>query len=34
MLIMEFLANTEGTHGTLETLRWPCEQIIFSIGHF
>ena len=31
---MEFLANTDGTHGNLETLRWPCEPIILSIGHF
>ena len=31
---MEFLANTDGTHETLETLRRPCELIILSIGHF
>ena len=32
--VMEFLANTDGTHGTLQTVRWPCEPIILSIGHF
>ena len=31
---MEFLANADGAHGTLETVRWPCEPIIFSIRHF
>ena len=30
---MEFLANTDGTHGTLQTVRWPFELIILSIGH-
>ena len=32
--VMEFLANTDGAHGTLETVRWPYEPIILSIGHF
>ena len=32
--VMEFLAITDGTHGTLQTVRWPCEPIILSIGHF
>ena len=32
--VMEFLANTDGTHGTLQTVRWPCQPIILSIGHF
>ena len=31
---MKFLANTGGTHGTLQAVRWPCEPIILSIGHF
>ena len=31
--VLEFLTNTEGTHETLETLRWPSEPIIFSIEH-
>ena len=31
--MLEFLTNTEGTHETLETLRWPSEPIIFSIEH-
>ena len=31
---MEFLACTQGTHGTPQTLRWPCKQISLSIGHF
>ena len=31
---MEFLANTDDTHGTLESVRWSCEPIILSVGHF
>ena len=31
---MEFLANTGATHGILQIVRWPCEPIILSIGHF
>ena len=31
---MEFLGNTDGTHGTLETVRWPYKLIILSFGHF
>ena len=31
---MEFLVNTDGTHRTLETVRWSCKPIILSIGHF
>ena len=22
------------THGTVQTVRWPCEPIVLSIGHF
>ena len=32
--VKKFLASTHGTLGTLETVRWPCELIILSIGHF
>ena len=28
------LASTHGPLGTPHTVRWPCEQIILSIGHF
>ena len=31
---MQFLANTDGTHRILQLVRWPCEPIILSIGHF
>ena len=31
---MEFLANADGNQGNLQSVRWPCELIIFSIGHF
>ena len=31
---MKFLANTDRTHRILQTIRWPCEPIILSIGHF
>ena len=31
---MEFLVNADGTHGTLQTVRWPCEPIVLSIAHF
>ena len=31
---MEFLADTDGTHGILQTVRWSCEPIILSMGHF
>ena len=31
---MEVIVNTDDTHGTLKTVRWPCEPIISSIGHF
>ena len=31
---MEFLVNTDGTHGTLQTVRWPCQPIILLIRHF
>ena len=30
----EFVANTHGILGTLETVIWPCEPIILSIGDF
>ena len=32
--VNEFLASKQGTLGTLETVRWPCEPIILSIEHF
>ena len=32
--VMEFLVNTDGTHETVETVRWPCKPIILWIGHF
>ena len=32
---MEFLANADGTLGTLQTVRlWPCKPIILSLRHF
>ena len=31
---MDFLASSQGTHRTLQVVRWPCEPIILSIGHF
>ena len=31
---MEFLACTQGTRETPQTVRWPCEPIILLIGHF
>ena len=31
--MMEFLVNTDGTHQTLQTVRWPCEPIILWIRH-
>ena len=31
---MELLVCTQGTQGTLQIVRWPCELIILSIGHF
>ena len=31
---MEFLANTDGIHRTVQSFGWPCEPIILSIGHF
>ena len=33
MSVMEFLANTDGTDETLQTVRQPFELIILSIGH-
>ena len=27
-------ANTHGSPGTAQTLRWSCERIILSTGHF
>ena len=33
-LVIEFLANTDGIQKTLQTVRWPCEPIILSIGNF
>ena len=32
--VKEFLANTLGCQGTAQTVRWPCEPIILSTGHF
>ena len=34
MSVMEFLTSAQGTNGTLQTIRCPCEKIILSIGHF
>ena len=31
---MEFLPNTDGTHRTAESVRWPYGPIILLIGHF
>ena len=31
---MEFLASTQGTKGAPQTVRWPCERIILTIGLF
>ena len=31
---MVFLVNTDGTQKTLQTVRWLCEPVILSIGHF
>ena len=31
---MEFLANTDGTLGTLQTVRWPCEPTFLCIEDF
>ena len=30
----ESSASTHGSQGTAQTVRWPCEPIILSIGHF
>ena len=27
-------ASTHGSQGTAQTLRWSCERIILSTGHF
>ena len=32
--MMEFLVNADGTHETLQTVRWSCEPIILWIRHF
>ena len=32
--VMVFLVNTDGTQKTLQTVRWLCEPVILSIGHF
>ena len=32
--VNEFLASKQGSLGTLETVTWPCEPIILSVGHF
>ena len=32
--VMEFLTSAQGTNRTLQSVRWPCEPIILSIGHF
>ena len=32
-LVMEFLTDTNGTHGTLQSVRWPGKPIILSIGN-
>ena len=32
--VKKFLASTHYTQGTAQTVRWPYEPIILSIGHF
>ena len=32
--VIVFLINTDGTQKTLQTVRWLCEPVILSIGHF
>ena len=32
--VKEFSANTHGTQGTAQTVRWPCEPIILLIKLF
>ena len=32
--VVDFLASTHDTQGTLQTVIWSWESIIFSIGHF
>ena len=32
--VIEFLADIDGTQGTFQSVRWPCETTILSIGHF
>ena len=31
--LKEFLATTNGTQNTAQTVKWPCELIILSMGH-
>ena len=31
--VKQFLASTHDTLGTRQTVRWPCEPIILSIGY-
>ena len=31
---MELFTNTHGAQGIAQTVKWPCEPIILSIGHF
>ena len=32
--VMEFFVNKDETLVTLQAVRWPCEPVILSIGHF
>ena len=32
--VKESSASTHGSQGTAQTVRWPCEPIILSIGNF
>ena len=34
IFVKEFSDSTHGIQAIAETLRWPCEPIILSIGHF
>ena len=34
LFVKEFLDSTHGIEGIAQTVRWPCEPIFLSIGHF
>ena len=33
-VVTDFLDCTQGTQRTPQIVQWPCEPIIFPIGHF